>query len=42
MISLPKIWEIFTSKFSVFMQGVGTTVELALYLFAAHLCWYRC
>ena len=31
MISLPKIWEIFTSKFSVFMQGVGTTVELALY-----------
>ena len=31
MISIPKIWEIFTTKFSVFMQGVGTTVELALY-----------
>ena len=31
MISIPKIWEIFITKFNVFMQGVGTTVELALY-----------
>ena len=31
MISIPKIWEILTTKFSVFMQGVGTTVELALF-----------
>ena len=31
MISIPKIWEILVSKFSVFMQGVGTTVELALF-----------
>ena len=30
MISIPKIWEILINKFGVFMQGVGTTVELAL------------
>ena len=29
MISFPKIWEIFTSKFPVFMGGVGVTLELA-------------
>ena len=31
MLSLAKIWEIFTTKFPVFMQGVSTTVQLALY-----------
>ena len=31
MISLPKIWEIFITKFPVFMQGVGVTMELAVY-----------
>ena len=31
MISIPKIWEILVTKFGVFMQGVGTTVELALF-----------
>ena len=31
MISVAKIWEILTSKFSVFMQGVGTTMELAFF-----------
>jgi polar amino acid transport system permease protein len=31
MLSIPKIWEIFTTKFSVFMQGVGVTLELALF-----------
>lgn len=31
MLSLPKIWEIFTTKFSVFMQGVEVTLELALF-----------
>ena len=31
MLSLDKIWEIFTTKFNTFMQGVGTTVELAVY-----------
>ncbi len=31
MISLNKIWQILTTKFSVFMQGVGTTIELALF-----------
>ncbi len=31
MLSLEKIWEIFTTKFPVFMEGVGTTVQLAVY-----------
>jgi len=31
MISLEKIWQILTTKFGVFMQGVGTTIELALF-----------
>ena len=31
MISVAKIWEIFTTKFDVFMLGVGTTMELALF-----------
>ncbi len=31
MLSLAKIWEIFTTKLPVFMQGVGVTLELALY-----------
>lgn len=29
MISFPKIWQIFTTKFPVFMEGVGVTLELA-------------
>ena len=31
MLSFPKIWEIFTTKFSVFMQGVSVTLELAIF-----------
>ena len=31
MLSIAKIWEIFTTKFPVFMEGVSTTVQLALY-----------
>ncbi len=31
MISLEKVWQILTTKFGVFMQGVGTTIELALF-----------
>ena len=31
MISIAKIWEILTTKFRVFMTGVGTTMELALF-----------
>ncbi len=31
MLSFAKIWEIFTTKFPVFMQGVGVTLELAFF-----------
>ena len=31
MISLSKIWEIFITKFPVFMDGVAVTMELAVY-----------
>ncbi len=31
MLSFAKIWEIFTTKFPVFMQGVGVTLELAIF-----------
>lgn len=31
MLSFAKIWEILTTKFSVFMQGVSVTLELALF-----------
>ena len=31
MISIAKIWEILTTKYGVFMTGVGTTMELALF-----------
>lgn len=31
MISVQKIWEIFITKYPVFLQGVGTTMELAVF-----------
>ncbi|MBQ8161238.1 MAG: amino acid ABC transporter permease [Clostridia bacterium] len=31
MIDLAKVWEIFITKFSVFMEGVGSTLELAFF-----------
>lgn len=31
MLSFAKIWEIFTTKFPVFMQGVGVTLQLAFF-----------
>ena len=31
MLSIEKIYEILTTKFPVFMEGVGTTVQLAIY-----------
>ena len=31
MINVSKIWEILITKFGVFMQGVGTTMELAFF-----------
>ena len=31
MISVQKIWEIFSTKYPVFLQGVGTTMELAIF-----------
>ena len=31
MISFQKIWEIFSTKYPVFFQGVGTTMQLAVF-----------
>ncbi|MBQ1490729.1 MAG: amino acid ABC transporter permease [Blautia sp.] len=31
MISVQKIWEIFSTKYPVFLKGVGTTMELAFF-----------